>query len=230
MCAPEPCPLAGCACSAPISRPAPARAATATRTRSWSYVPPAGNKRGALDTIAELAGRHDIVGLQDGLTPAACVPASPTRPTTWPSAPALPTGATSPTATWAAWPPAHGLLSRLEPRLVEDHPLPGRVKGRGVLTARFGDGRDALTIMIAHLSLGSQSRRNQLDFIAELLSDLPHAVLMGDFNCDPDRPEMQALYRRTGLQPPPQCVPTFPSWRPQRAIDHMLVTPVCIWP
>ena len=93
-----------------------------------------------------------------------------------------------------------------------------------LVTARFGDGRDALTVAIAHLSLGSQSRRNQLDFIAELLSDLPHAVLMGDFNCDPDRPEMQALYRRTSLQPPPQCVPTFPSWRPQRAIDHMLVT------
>ena len=48
---------------------------------------------------------------------------------------------------------------------------------------------------------------------------------MGDFNCDPHRPEMQPLYRQTGLQPPAECVPTFPSWKPQRAIDHMLVTP-----
>ena len=47
---------------------------------------------------------------------------------------------------------------------------------------------------------------------------------MGDFNCDPDRPEMQALYNRTRLQPPTTCVPTFPSWRPQRAIDHILTT------
>ena len=39
------------------------------------------------------------------------------------------------------------------------------------------------------------------------------------------QPEMQALYRKTQLQPPERCVPTFPSWRPQRAIDHMLVTP-----
>ena len=40
--------------------------------RSWSHVLPAGNKRGALDAIAELAGRHDIVGLQEadpGLPP-----------------------------------------------------------------------------------------------------------------------------------------------------------------
>jgi endonuclease/exonuclease/phosphatase family metal-dependent hydrolase len=120
---------------------------------------------------------------------------------------------------------ANGLLSKLEPRLVEDHPLPGRVKGRGVLTATFGDGRDALTVAVAHLSLGSQSRRSQIDFIADILAGLPHAVLMGDFNCDPEQPEMQQLYRKTRLQPPDRCVPTFPSWRPQRAIDHMLVTP-----
>ena len=77
----------------------------------------------------------------------------------------------------------------------------------------------------AHLSLGNQSRRSQLDFIADLLGNRPNAVLMGDFNCDPDCAEMQTLYRRTRLQPPVQRVPTFPSWRPQRAIDHMLVTP-----
>src|SRR5690606_16177366 len=33
--------------------------------RSWSHVLPAGNKRGALDKIARLAGEHDIVGLQE---------------------------------------------------------------------------------------------------------------------------------------------------------------------
>lgn len=193
--------------------------------RSWSHVLPAGNKRGALDTIAELAGRHDIVGLQE---------ADPGS---------LRSGFTNQThylaeragfAYWSHQPnrsvagvasSANGLLSKLEPRLVEDHPLPGRVKGRGVLTATFGDGRDALTVAVAHLSLGSQSRRSQIDFIADILAGLPHAVLMGDFNCDPGQPEMQQLYRKTRLQPPDRCVPTFPSWRPQRAIDHMLVTP-----
>ena len=193
--------------------------------RSWSHVLPAGNKRGALDTIAELAGRHDIVGLQE---------ADPGS---------LRSGFTNQThylaeragfAYWSHQPnrsvagvasSANGLLSKLEPRLVEDHPLPGRVKGRGVLTASFGEGRDALTVAVAHLSLGSQSRRSQIDFIADILAGLPHAVLMGDFNCDPEQPEMQQLYRKTQLQPPERCVPTFPSWRPQRAIDHMLVTP-----
>ncbi|MGN6112092.1 MAG: endonuclease/exonuclease/phosphatase family protein, partial [Luteimonas sp.] len=35
---------------------------------------------------------------------------------------------------------------------------------------------------------------------------------------------MDILYKRTHLQPPSRCVPMFPSWRPQRAIDHILVS------
>lgn len=193
--------------------------------RSWSHVLPAGNKRGALDTIAELAGRHDIVGLQEadpgslrsGFTNQTHYLARRAGFAYWSHQPNRSVGGVASSA--------NGLLSRLEPVRVEDHPLPGRVKGRGVLTASFGQADSALTVAIAHLSLGSQSRRRQLDFIAELLGKLPHAVLMGDFNCDPDCPEMQTLYRQTQLQPPAHCVPTFPSWRPQRAIDHMLVTP-----
>ena len=68
------------------------------------------------------------------------------------------------------------------------------------------------------------SRASQLAFIADLLHDHPHAVLMGDFNCPIDRPEMQALFRATRLQPPACVVNTFPSWRPQRAIDHILIS------
>jgi endonuclease/exonuclease/phosphatase family metal-dependent hydrolase len=194
-------------------------------TRSWSHVLPAGNKQGALDSIAQLAVQHDIVGLQE---------ADPGS---------LRSGFTNQThylaeragfAYWSHQPnrnvagvasSANGLLSRLEPICIEDHTLPGRVKGRGVLLARFGRNDSALTIAIAHLSLGSRSRQQQIDFIADLLNKHPHAVLMGDFNCDPDCTEMQSLYRQTQLQPPQHCPPTFPSWRPQRAIDHMLTTP-----
>ncbi|MFN7136103.1 MAG: endonuclease/exonuclease/phosphatase family protein [Thermomonas sp.] len=193
--------------------------------RSWSHVLPAGNKRGALDSIAALAGRHDIVGLQEadpgslrsGFTNQTHYLAERAGFAYWSHQPNRRVGGVASSA--------NGLLSRLQPMRVEDHPLPGRVKGRGVLLARFGQGEDGLAVAIAHLSLGAQSRRAQLDFIADLLAESAHAVLMGDFNCDPDRPEMQLLYRKTRLQPPAQRLPTFPSWRPQRAIDHMLVTP-----
>src|SRR5690606_9188186 len=177
-------------------------------TRSWSHVLPAGNKRGMLDAIAQLAGRHDIVGLQEA------------DPGSWRS------GFTNQTHYlaerggfdyWTHQPnrrvgqfasSANGLLSKFEPVDVAVHPLPGRISGRGVLVARFGDGPDGLTVAVAHLSLGAQSRASQLSFIAELLADTPHAVLMGDFNCTVDRPEMATLFQQTRLQPPACLVHT----------------------
>ena len=193
-------------------------------TRSWSHVLPAGNKRGSLDTIAQLAGEHDIVGLNEsdpgslrsGFTNQTHYLAQRAGFDYWSHQPNRRVGNVASSA--------NGLLSRLEPREVVDHPLPGRISGRGVLIAHYGSGDDGLTVAVAHLSLGAGSRASQLAFIAELLHDHPHAILMGDFNCDPDRPEMQALYKHTRLQPPALCVPTFPSWRPQRAIDHILTT------
>ena len=194
-------------------------------TRSWSHALPAGNKRGSLDSIAKMAGEHDIVGLQEadpgslrsGFTNQTHYLAEQGRFDYWSHQPNRNVGRVASSA--------NGLLSRLEPVEVSDHALPGRIGGRGVLLARFGDGDQGLVVAVAHLSLGSNSRRAQLAFIAELLAEHPHAVLMGDFNCVPDRPEMELLYNHTYLRPPAFCVPTFPSWRPQRAIDHMLVTP-----
>jgi endonuclease/exonuclease/phosphatase family metal-dependent hydrolase len=191
--------------------------------RSWSHVLPAGNKRGSLDAIAQLAGEHDIVGLQEsdpgslrsGFTNQTHYLAQRGGFAYWSHQPNRRVGGVASSA--------NGLLSKLEPVEVHDHPLPGRVRGRGVLLAHFGDGDGGLTVAVAHLSLGAASRMSQLSFIAELLHDHPHAVLMGDFNCAPDTSEMQQLYKRTRLQPPANCVPTFPSWIPQRAIDHILV-------
>lgn len=192
--------------------------------RAWSHVLPAGNKRGALDAIARLASGHDIVGLNEsdpgslrsGFTNQTHYLAQRGGFDYWSHQPNRSVGGVASSA--------NGLLSRIEPLEVLDHPLPGRIRGRGVLMARFGDDRDGLTIAVAHLSLGAGSRLSQLSFIADLLQDHPHAVLMGDFNCTFDQPEMHMLYQRTRLQPPAERIPTFPSWKPQRAIDHILMT------
>jgi len=193
-------------------------------TRSWSHALPMGRKRSSLDTIAKLAGDRDIVGLNEadpgslrsGFTNQTHYLAERAGFHYWSHQPNRRVGGVASSA--------NGLLSKLEPVEVQDHALPGRIGGRGVLLAKFGDGRDGLAVAVAHLSLGTNSRMSQLDFIAELLSDHPNAVLMGDFNCVADRPEMQVLYRRTRLQPPGCAVPTFPAWRPERAIDHILVS------
>ncbi len=161
--------------------------------RSWSHVLPAGNKRGALDSIAALARQHDIVGLQEadpgslrsGFTNQTHYLAERAGFAYWSHQPNRRVGGVASSA--------NGLLSRLPPVRVEDHPLPGRVKGRGVLLARFGGGDAGLLVAIAHLSLGAQSRRAQLDFIAELLAEAPHAVLMGDFNMRPGEAEYDEM-------------------------------------
>jgi endonuclease/exonuclease/phosphatase family metal-dependent hydrolase len=193
-------------------------------TRSWSHALPAGNKRVSLDAIAQMASQHDIVGLQEadpgslrsGFTNQTHYLAEQGGFEFWSHQPNRSVGGVASSA--------NGLLSRLEPVEVNDHALPGRISGRGVLLAHFGSGDDGLVVAVAHLSLGASSRRAQLAFIAELLVDHPHVALMGDFNCVPDVPEMELLYSRTYLRPPTFCVPTFPSWRPQRAIDHILLS------
>ena len=193
-------------------------------TRSWSHALPVGGKRQSLDTIAQMVAGHDIVGLQEadpgslrsGFTNQTHYLAERAGFNYWSHQPNRRMGGVASSA--------NGLLSRLEPVEVQDHALPGRIGGRGVLLARFGDDREGLTVAVAHLSLGVGSRMAQLDFIADLLTDHPNAVLMGDFNCKAERPEMQVLYLKTRLQPPGCLVPTLPSWRPDRAIVHILVS------
>ncbi|KFN42282.1 endonuclease/exonuclease/phosphatase family protein [Arenimonas oryziterrae] len=190
-------------------------------TRSWSHVLPNG-KRANLDSLAELFGPFDVVGLQES------DPGS------------LRSGFDNQSdylAERAQFPyfshqanrrisriagSGNALLSRLPPTDLLDYALPGRVAGRGVLIANFGDGDEAWQLAVTHLSLGARSRQLQIAFLAELLSEQKRLVLMGDFNCDVNAPEMQSLYRRTRLQPPPACVPSFPSWAPERALDHIL--------
>ncbi|GHH47088.1 endonuclease [[Pseudomonas] boreopolis] len=193
-------------------------------TRSWSHALPMGRKRNSLDAIAKLAGERDIVGLNEadpgslrsGFTNQTHYLAERAGFNYWSHQPNRRMGGVASSA--------NGLLSKLEPVEVQDHALPGRIGGRGMLLAKFGEGRLGLAVAVAHLSLGANSRKAQLAFIAELLSEHPNAILMGDFNCVADRPEMQPLYRHTSLQPPGCVIPSFPSWRPERAIDHILVS------
>jgi len=191
-------------------------------TRSWSHILPNG-KRGNLDSLAALFAPYDIVGLQES------DPGS------------LRSGFDNQSdylAEQAGFPyfshqanrrisgiagSGNAVLSRHEPVELLDYALPGRIAGRGVLVARFGTGAQAWSLAVTHLSLGAKSRELQLGFLAELLAGVPRLVLMGDFNCPADAPEMRVLYRKTQLAPPARPVPTFPSWAPERPLDHILV-------
>ena len=93
-------------------------------TRSWSHALPAGNKRGSLDAIAQLAGQHDIVGLQEadpgslrsGFTNQTHYLAERAGFDYWTHQPNRNVARVAGSA--------NGLLSRLEPVEVTDHSLP----------------------------------------------------------------------------------------------------------
>jgi endonuclease/exonuclease/phosphatase family metal-dependent hydrolase len=120
---------------------------------------------------------------------------------------------------------ANGLLSRYKPSEVIDFKLPGFIPGRGALMVRFGSERNPLVVVILHLALGQRARQRQLASIGEIVRNHEHVVVMGDMNCQPNSPEMRDLLRKTHLCEPAHGLKTFPSWRPARTIDHILVTP-----
>ena len=193
-------------------------------TGSWNHVLPSRSKRWNLDSLAEHVAAFDIVGLQES------------------DAGSLRSGFVNQThylAERAGFPywshqanrrvagiaaSANGLLCKTEPDEVVDYALPSRIPGRGALLVRYGEGADSLTVAIAHLSLSPRARTAQLAFLGELLAGPGHKVLMGDFNCESDTCEMDALFRHSSLEPPEQRIASFPSWQPKRAIDHIFVS------
>lgn len=117
---------------------------------------------------------------------------------------------------------SNGLLSRIPLSLIEDHPLPGPA-GRGAILLRIGQGADAVAVVMMHLALGARVRNQQLAYVRELLQDYRHYVLMGDLNTQVDELLYRSPLRSLDLQAP-QLEATFPSWKPQRCLDHILIS------
>lgn len=120
---------------------------------------------------------------------------------------------------------SNGLLSKIRPSLIAQHKLPGLIPGRGAMVVRFGQTTTPLILILVHLALGRRTRERQLDFLAEIIHEYEHVVVMGDFNCAPRSPEMDRLLSTSHLCEPAQVLHTFPSWRPYRNIDHILTSP-----
>ncbi len=118
---------------------------------------------------------------------------------------------------------SNGLLSRTVPRCVSEHKLPG-LPGRGAIYAQFGPSENMLLVCIVHLALGRRSRMLQVQYIADRIRSFPNAIVMGDLNCGVDSEEVEYLLDRAGLQRAPCDKGTFPSWRPMRKLDHILVS------
>ena len=84
--------------------------------------------------------------------------------------------------------------------------------------------REPLLVCIMHLALGKRARRLQLAYISELVKEYSQLVVMGDFNCGTDSSELRELVDSTHLKLPVEDLKTFPSWRPNRKFDHILIS------
>lgn len=192
-------------------------------TRSWQHLLPHPGRALNLQRIGELIGRYDLVALQE-------VDGGSLRSGYINQVEHL--------AQLGAFPywyqqlnrnlgrfaqHSNGVLSRLAPQQLEDHPLPGP-SGRGAILLRFGEGEDALVVVMMHLALGGRTRVRQLAYIRELIGGYRHQVLMGDMNTHANDLLENSPLRDLGLLAP-QVEATFPSWRPQRCLDHILLSP-----
>lgn len=193
-------------------------------TGSWRQLVPHHQHRDVLRQIAELSADYDIVALQEA------------------DAGSLRTGFIDQTrfiADTAGFTFQHhqsnrrvgnlahagnGLMARWKPEQLREYSLPGTVPGRGALCAWFDLNGMRLLVMVVHLSLGSRSRQRQLHYLAQILQQEPNCVVLGDFNASRHSPSFQQFLQITGLHHASGDCLTFPSWQPQRDIDHLLVS------
>jgi endonuclease/exonuclease/phosphatase family metal-dependent hydrolase len=194
-------------------------------TRSWRQVLPNNQRVANLDAISDLVDDYDIVGLQE-------VDCGSLRSGFVNQAKYLANHAGFPWWTHQAnrkvgviAHAGNGMLSRHAPDKIDEHRLPGAIPGRGALVARFGSGARALRVVVLHLALGRRARFQQLRYVAHLIAAHPHVVVMGDLNAGPESHELREFREQAGLLLPDARPATFPSWQPQRAIDHIHVSP-----
>ncbi len=120
---------------------------------------------------------------------------------------------------------SNGFLSRMRPQRIVEHKLPG-LPGRGAILVEFATlAVEIFAVCIIHLALGRRARERQLAYIGDLVAQYPYLVLMGDFNCNSESAELKALMKHGGLHGASFEMKTFPSWRPMRNLDHILVSP-----
>lgn len=119
----------------------------------------------------------------------------------------------------------NGLLSRIRPLNLEDHKLPGAIPGRGAIMLRVPYAGIEVVIVLLHLSLGAGSRQVQLEYVSRLIAGEEHVIVMGDMNTSALRLLEDSPLGESVLQPVDEMQPTYPSWKPNVSLDHILVSP-----
>jgi endonuclease/exonuclease/phosphatase family metal-dependent hydrolase len=192
-------------------------------THSWRQILPHNQRTRNLDSIAGLVQDYDMVALQEadagslrsGFINQSRYIASHSGMPYWFHQANRKLGSMTFTS--------NGFLARFVPHAVEEHRLPGAIPGRGALLLRYGVDSE-LVIVVVHLALGRRARTQQLDYLARCLEGQQRMIVMGDFNSEASSAGVADFCARLGLNAPTDGLASYPSWQPQRAIDHILVS------
>ena len=191
-------------------------------TRSWQHVLPHARRQENLGRVAEVIQAYDIVALQE-------VDGGSLRSGFVNQVEYL--------ARYAHFPywyqqlnrnlgrlaqHSNGILTRYIPEKLSDHPLPG-LPGRGAIELQFG-AKNELVVVAMHLALSRRGQHAQLNYIRELVSAYRYVILMGDMNVGEDRLLLQSPLKDLGLKSAIPNARTFPSWKPDKGLDHILVS------
>jgi endonuclease/exonuclease/phosphatase family metal-dependent hydrolase len=192
-------------------------------TRSWQHLLPHKRRTATLDRIAEILRHFDIAALQEA------------DGGSWRSNFINQVEHIAKKAEFPHWfqqtnrnikpiaKHSNGLLSRLEPYQVEYHKLPGLLPGRGAMVMKIGR-QEPLFIIVLHLALGSKTQAAQLGYIQNLIAEAKHVVIMGDLNNHADHLLTNTPLAKLNFHSVDPLLHTFPSWQPQRGLDHILVS------
>lgn len=195
-------------------------------TRSWKHVVPVPSRMANLDNIAQIVTGYDVVGLQEV------------------DSGSLRSGFVNQGKYLADLggfsylynqsnrrigiisQHSNTVLSRRRPQEVEALKLPGLIPGRGVLRVGYGHAPEMLHVFVLHMALGQRGRLQQIHYLSSLIHqrNYRHVVVMGDLNCRSDSRELKLLLREVKLREPLPGLHTFPSWQPNRQLDHILVS------
>jgi len=118
---------------------------------------------------------------------------------------------------------SNAVLSRLPLTGVVEHSLPGLLPGRGAIEVDIQFQGQVITVFIAHLSLGKRAQKKQLAYLSEQIQSRPNCILMGDLNATSQWLLENSPLMHTNLVPQ-QTTHTYPSWKPKKDLDHILVS------
>ena len=194
-------------------------------TNGWKHILPHTDRADNLRRIADLVGDYDVVALQE--VDAGSIRSSHVNQVEF----------VAQRAHFPYWyaqlnrdlgPLAqhgNGLLSRIRPLNLEDHKLPGAIPGRGAIVMRIPYAGIEVVLVLLHLSLGAGSRQVQLEYVSRLIAGEEHVIVMGDMNTSAAKLLRHSPLGASVLQPVENLLPTYPAWKPNVSLDHILVSP-----